>query len=230
MKIDFKKPIAIILVIVFCAAATVTGFAVSAASHSNAAYDPASTADEKTTDFSKPALKDGVWQAVYEDGHSLYFFINEEMDSFSLIHPEKGIGIPSRYDYISAIGMYKLYAGSVDNELDWRVIDNNGVTAAVSDENGEIISLYYISDETIDSYTYYTYEELCEMAQAYYEAQHGSAEDVSFSAMLQPDGTGMVVITGEQGAEQVITLTVDIQTGIGTDNLGNTVDLSVYAI
>lgn len=228
MKNDFLKPIAIILVILFCTAATITGFAVSAATHSNVAYDPA-TQTEKADEGSIPPLRDGVWQAVYEDGSSKYFFIEDRERSFSLIDPDMGIGLPSTYEYNDKIGMYKLQVAYAGNELDWRVIDNNGATAVVSDENRELITLHYISDETLDSFRFYSYRELCEMAKAQYASEHDDADRLVTKAKLNTDGKGLVTITAELDGEQVASYSVDICTGIGTDHLSETVDLSVYA-
>lgn len=228
MKIDFLKPIAIILVILFCAAATITGFAVSAATHSNVAFSPAAKTN-CVDEGSMPALKDGVWQAVYEDGSSMYFFIRDKDHSFSLINPDKGIGLPSTYAYNDKIGMYKLQVAYADNEKDWRVIDSNGATAVVSDENRELITLHYVSDETFESFNFYSYEELREMAKAYYAAQHDNADRLVVSAKLNTDGKGLVVIAAQLDGEQVASYSVNIRTGIGTDNLGETVDLSAFA-
>lgn len=147
LKSHFRAILATVAAVILCAAVTITGIAVTAASHSNAAL-PDQTC-EQTADFSKPALKDGTWLAEYEDGTKVHFVINTEADSFAIMDPDMGIGVPGRFEYISAIGMYKIYSGSVDNELDWRVVDNSGDTAVVSDENSSLIYLTYLSADTM---------------------------------------------------------------------------------
>ncbi len=145
LKSNLRKFIAVALVIILSAAGAITGIAVSAASHSNAAL-PATVG--QTADFSTPALKDGTWNAFYPDGTVLHFVISAEEDSFAIMDPDMGIGVPGRFEYIPAIGMYKIFFGSIDNELDWRVIDNSGDSAVVSNENSEIIHLTYLSEST----------------------------------------------------------------------------------
>ena len=228
MKNGFVKPVAIILVILFCAAATITGFAVSAATHSNVAYDPAA-GNERIDEGSIPALRDGVWQAVYDDDSSMLFFIEDKDHSFSLINPDKGIGLPSTYAYNDKIGMYKLQIAYAGNETYWRVIDNSGATATVKDENSKLITLHYLSDETFESFKFYSYDELCEMAKAQYAVEHDGTDQPNMDAKLNTDGKGLVAITAELDGEQVASFTVDIRTGIGVDDLGETVDLSVFA-
>ena len=60
MKTNLKKTIAFVLIIVFCAGLTVTGFTISAAGHSNLAVSK----DRQTESIACSALKDGVWQAT----------------------------------------------------------------------------------------------------------------------------------------------------------------------
>lgn len=219
MKYDLRKVIAMILVIVICAAAAVTGFAVSAAEHSH------------TTGSSqngvRPALKDGVWKAVREDGVQL-FFINESERSFSLIDPELGIGLPSRYEYNPDTGIYKLQIGYVGNEENWRVIDNSGRTATVSDADGDLITLYYISNEGIDSFSYYTLSELSEMARTYYESRNGSSDGVDFRADMLTDDTFYAAVTAEKDGVQLACYTVDLISGAGYDAQNNPVNLAAF--
>ena len=103
MKAEIRKIIAMILLVVFCATAAITGIAVSAASHTNAA----STATPDKAGNSKPALKDGVWQAVYEDG-KLLFSVKDDgcgFDAENAPGPEAGhFGLQGVQERIEAIG------------------------------------------------------------------------------------------------------------------------------
>ena len=82
----------------------------------------------------------------------MLFFINDEEKSFSLIDPELGIGLPSRYEYLPELGIYKLHIGCEGNVENWRVIENNDITAVVSDAQGDVISLFYLWMMPICSY------------------------------------------------------------------------------
>ena len=226
MKTDLRKIIAFILVIILCAAATVTGFAVSAADHT----DHRAADNKNAVSYSRPALKDGVWQAVYENDDSKLFFINSEEHSFSLINADMGIGIPSRFDYDASTGIYKLQIGYEGNEESWRVIDNSGSTATVSDARGDLITLYYIAGDSSDSFRYYSLYELKEMARGYYEAHQGSSEGVDFTATMLNDGSFHAVITGEKNGVTVASCTVDMISAAGTDGSYNAIDLSPFAI
>ena len=226
MKTHFNKIIAFILVLILSAAAAITGFAVSAASGSDVS---AHVSDGKGDNASQAELKDGVWQALYKTGESNLFFINREESSFSLIDPKKGIGVPSRFEYIGESGMYKLHIGCEENVENWRLIENNGNTAAVCDENGDVISLFYLSNDTIDTFRYYTLDELSQMARACYEKHHDSSEGIDFIATMKADGSFFATITGLKNDKKVIRYNVDMQTAKGSDNAFETVDLSQYA-
>lgn len=222
MKTEFRKALSTILILLFCTAATITGFTVSAAhSAQSAAYGEGSGGDNR------PALKDGVWQAVYEDGADKLFFIEEKEHSFSMIDPDLGIGLPSRFDYDGSAGIYKLHIACEDNEENWRVIDNSGKTATVSDANGRLITLYYISGETFDSFGWYSLSELREMARGYY-SEHYGGKDVEFTASISEDGSFFATITGTENGVEVASYTVDMITASGADGNCNKVDLSPY--
>lgn len=224
MKMTFKKVIAVILVVAFSAAAAITGFAVSAASHSN----PGTSSADKNTALSRPALADGVWQAVYPDGSSRLFFIDSKESAFSLIDPELGIGLPSRFDYFSETGIYRLQIGYEGNEESWRLIDNTGRNATVSDANGDLITLYYITNASFSDFSCYSLSELSNMAKAYFEAKNGSSDDIAINAEITTDGSFYAVITGTKNGGEIFRYTVDMITGTGTDSNYNKIDLSPY--
>lgn len=226
MKTHFNKIIAFILVIILSAVAAITGFAVSAASGSDVS---ARLSEKNGENASRPELRDGVWQALYKTGESKLFFIDREESSFSLINPDLGIGVPSRFEYIPELGIYKLHVGCEGNVENWRVIENNDITATVSDANGDLISLFYLANDNIDTFRYYTLNELSDMARAFYEKQHGSSEGIDFVAAMKADGSFFATITGMKNDEKVVSYTVDMETAKGTDNAYETVDLSQFA-
>lgn len=225
MKAKLNRIIVFILVIILSAVAAVTGFAVSAASGTTVS----TRASAKKSEEARCDLKDGVWQALYKTGESRLFFINSEENSFSLINPDKGIGLPSQYEYLPGLGIYKLHIASEENTENWRVIENNNNTAAISNAEGDVITLFYLSNESIGTFTYYTLDELSGMARACYEKQYGSSEGIEFSATMNADGSFFANINGTKDGEKVVSYTVDMQTAKGTDNAFETVDLSQFA-
>ena len=224
MKSEFKKVLMMILVIMLCAAATITGFTVSAAHRTNAPR----SADENDRP-GRPALKNGVWQAKYENGDDKLFFINEEERSFSLVSADMGVGLPSRYDYDNTTGIYKLSVGYEGNEESWRVIDNSGSAATVSNAHGDIINLHYISGDSAETFHWYTLGELREMARRYYEANHGDSTGVVFTSTMCDDGSFFATITATKDHRQAARYTVDMVTAKGNDEGYHPIDLSLYS-
>jgi hypothetical protein len=157
------------------------------------------------------------------------FFISSEESSFSLIDPEYGIGVPSRFEYDSSTGIYKMQIAYEGNEERWRVIDNSNSTATVSNAQGDLITLYYLSNDTSDSFKYFTLYELYEMAKADYTANGGN-DNVVFSGEMIADGSLFAKITGEKDGKTVITYIIDMSTAAGTDGDNNRVDLSGYSV
>ena len=151
MKSNLKKLLIVTITVVICAFLTVAGLAVSAASHHNAALESIESSIPEALDISTPALQDGVWLAKYHNGSSHYFVIDNKEASFSILDTEKGIGVPSRFEYDKSIGMYKLHIGSAENTENWRVIDNDGSTAVVKDANGDLITLSFLCEDA-DAY------------------------------------------------------------------------------
>lgn len=225
MKSRFRQILVFVLVIVLSGAAAITGFAVSAASENHVT----SRANSQSAGASAgSALKSGVWQALYKTGDSRLFFIDDEEKSFSLIDPELGIGLPSRYEYLPEMEIYKLHIACEDNVENWRVIENNDITAVVSDAQGDVISLFYLGSESMGSFNYYTLSELSEMARACYEKQYGSSKGVEFKATMNADGSFYATVTGTKDGQKVVSYLVDMQTGKGTDDSFESVDLSQF--
>ena len=230
MKTNPMKLAAIIAVLVCCAVATIAGFTVSAANHARIAT---SDKTDRSADAELPALKDGVWQAVYSDNSSKLLFIDQKKESFSIIDPEYDMGVPSRCEYDTETGIYKLQVGYEGNEERWRIIDNNGDTATVSDANSDLLTLYYISDTAFDengyAFEYYSLYELTQMAQHYYTGLYDSIDGLDFHAEMTADGTMTAIITVSKNHETVETYTIDMVTARGSDSSKDAIDFSVYA-
>ena len=226
MKSKFRKLIVFILVIVLSAAAAVTGFAVSAASGTTVTTR---TSANKETGSLHTALRNGIWQILYKTGVTKLLAIDSLSQTMTLIDPDTGAGKTASFDYIEEMGLYQLHTGQKDASLNRRVIENNGNTAAVSDENGDIISLFYLDSAAKEDFCYYDLNQLGDMARACYEKEYGSSKGMTFSATMNADGSFFATIKGMKGNKKEIVYTVDMQSGKGTDSNFETVDLSRYA-
>ncbi|WP_405343432.1 hypothetical protein [Ruminococcus sp.] len=226
MKCRFRKLIAFILVIILGAAAAVTGFAVSAASGTTVT-DRAST--EKGSGVTRSSLRDGIWQVLYKTGVTKLLAINSQARTMTLIEPDTSADKTVSFDYTEELELYKLRSEQADAALNRRVIENNGNTAAVSDENGDIISLFYLDSTAQEDFHYYNLNQLSDMARLCFEKEYGNSKGISFSSTMNADGSFFATINGMKGDQKEITYTVDMQTGRGTDSHYETVDLSKYA-
>ena len=155
--------------------------------------------------------------------------VDSHAQTATLIEPETGTGKTASFDYIEELTLYKIHSGQEDTVLNRRVIENNGNTAVVSDENGDIISLFYLDSAAIEDFSYYNLTQLSSMARSCYEKEYGSSEGMTFSASMNADGSFFATISGMKGDKKEIAYTVDMQTGKGTDSHYENVDLSRYA-
>ena len=220
MKSSAIKITAVILTIAVVAAASITGLAIAAAGGCNAAAMSESPAH--------PELCNGVWQAVYGDGSSVYYIVDENEAAIDTLSAENGMGLPSRYQYDPSTGIYKIQLAYEGNEVIWRLIENSGGTAVLSDENGELLTMYYIGKGDLFSYEFYSCEELRAMAKGFYESRCGSM-NADYDARLSTDGSNKMIVTVRENGSAVERYTVSAVTGAGTDLSGNSVDLSPFA-
>lgn len=225
MKSKLSKLIAFLLVIILGAAAAVTGFAVSAAS---GATVTARSSTEKGSIESRSALRDGIWQILYKTGVTKLLTVDSQAQVATLIEPDTGMEKATSFDYIEELGLYQLHTDQ--GELNRRVIENNGNTAAVSDENGDIISLFCLDSAAKEDFRYYNLNQLRNMARTCFEKEYGDSRGMHFSASMNADGSFFATISGTKDDKKEIVYTVDMQTGKGTDSNFETVDLSRYAM
>lgn len=139
MKTNAVKLITVIIAIIICAAAAVTGLTAGAADCYNAAG---------TGNASLPAIGNGIWQVEGGEYDRMYVLFDGSESSMLIVRPDMGVGTPCRYEYNPYIGMYRIYVGSPDNEINWRVIDNCGDKSVVIDENGDTLILNRVSEDT----------------------------------------------------------------------------------
>ena len=223
MKSKLRKLIAFILVIVLGAAAAVTGFAVSAATDATV-----SSTEKRENAPARSALRDGIWQVLYKTGVTKLVAIDSADHIVTLIEPDNGSCQTASYEYIDDMELYKIHTGD-DSSVNRRVIANNGNTAAVSNEDGDVISLFYIDAADAKSFEFYTLDQLGMMARGCFEKEYGSSDGMVFSATMNADGSFYATINGMKGDKKEVTYTVDMLTGKGLDGNYETVDLSKYA-
>lgn len=223
MKSKLRKLIAFILVIVLGAAAAVTGFAVSAATDATV-----SSTEKRENAPTRSALRDGIWQVLYKTGVTKLIAIDSANHTVALIEPDNGSYQTASYEFIDDLELYKIHTGD-DSSVNRRVIANNGNTAAVSNEDGDVISLFYIDAADAQSFAFYTLNQLGMMARGCFEKEYGSSDGMVFSATMNADGSFYATINGMKGDKKEVTYTVDMLTGKGLDGNYETVDLSKYA-
>ena len=223
MKSKLRKLIAFILVIVLGAAAAVTGFAVSAATDTTV-----SSTEKRENAPARSALRDGIWQVLYKTGVTGLIAVDSVSQTVTAIEPDNGTCQTASYEYIDDMELYKIHTGD-DSSVNRRVIVNNGNTAAVSNEDGDVISLFYIDAADAKSFEFYTLDQLSRMARGCFEKEYGSSDGMVFSATMNADGSFYATINGMKGDKKEVTYTVDMLTGKGLDGNYETVDLSKYA-
>lgn len=223
MKSKLRKLIAFILVIVLGAAAAVTGFAVSAATDTTV-----SSTEKRENAPARSALRDGIWQVLYKTGVTRLIAVDSANQTVTAIEPDNGSCQTASYEYIDDLELYKIHTGD-ESFVNRRVIANNGNTAAVSNEDGDVISLFYIDAADAQSFEFYTLDQLSKMARGCFEKEYGSSDGMVFSATMNADGSFYATINGMKGDKKEVTYTVDMLTGKGLDGNYETVDLSKYA-
>ena len=223
MKSKLRKLIAFILVIVLGAAAAVTGFAVSAATDATV-----SSTEKRENAPARSALRDGIWQVLYKTCVTGLIAVDSVNQTVTAIEPDNGSCQTASYEYIDDLELYKIHTGD-DSSVNRRVIANNGNTAAVSNEDGDVISLFYIDAADAKSFEFYTLDQLGMMARGCFEKEYGSSDGMVFSATMNADGSFYATINGMKGDKKEVTYTVDMLTGKGLDGNYETVDLSKYA-
>ena len=223
MKSKLRKLIAFILVIVLGAAAAVTGFAVSAATDATV-----SSTEKRENAPARSALRDGIWQVLYKTGVTRLIAVDSASQTVTAIEPDNGSRQTASYEFIDDLELYKIHTGD-ESFVNRRVIANNGNTAAVSNEDGDVISLFYIDAADAKSFEFYTLNQLGMMARGCFEKEYGSSDGMVFSATMNADGSFYATINGMKGDKKEVTYTVDMLTGKGLDGNYETVDLSKYA-
>lgn len=168
----------------------------------------------------------GTWLAAGDDGRRQYYFFDADGVSGQTSSLENGMGLGFAYEY--ADGKAVFHMGSVDDITSCSV-RKEGDAIALGWENGSTEILTYVSELGAGEFTFYSNEELCDLALDYYRTSTGeTGETLTAAAAANEDGTVTIQIYENLGDHNSTAAwyTVDRLTGRGSDaNTGALVDL-----
>lgn len=175
----------------------------------------------------------GTWLGTAEDGSQQYYFFHKEGWAGSTANLEYGIGVAFSYEP-GEDGSVVFHMGAADISSSCTVEVTNAEHIALLWEDGSREDLAYVSPLGAGEFTFYSNNELCDLAIAYYRQASGSeAENLTAGAVLtSEDGTVVIQVYENLGDHNSTAAwyTVDRLTGQGTDvNSGEAVDLSAAA-
>lgn len=185
----------------------------------------------------------------------IYAIVNNNQYTDEILYP-CGFGLTFSNIFTDLIA--KTLCSSAEKEYQQRTGDSaansdctfyadGSAVITLTDENGNVLDVYKVdmqtgqavirSGDTVDLTAYIPTipedeyfaapEYIGEIARKYYKDQTGES---ATGTMMQTDaeaGTITVTLSNDAG-ETLVVYTIDARTGIGTDNSGNAVDLSVY--
>ena len=190
---------------------------------------PAQSAPEP--DDAETAFQAGTWLGTMEDGSQQYYFFSDDGVSGQTISLESGTGLGFAYAY--ADGQAVFHMGEADNRTPCAVRAGDAGRLTLQWEGGGTETLDYVSSLGADEFTFYSNDELCELALAHYRRVSGSdSPDLTAGAAGNEDGTVTIQVYENLGDHNSTAAwyTVDRLTGQGTDvNTGEAVNLTMNA-
>ena len=169
----------------------------------------------------------GTWLATSDAGSQQYYFFDADGTSGRTSSLENGMGLGFAYEY--ADGQAVFHMGSADDSTSCSV-QQEGDTITFGWEHGSTERLTYVSELGADDFVFYSNEELCDLALAYYRATNSEAsENLTAAAAGNEDGSVAIQIYENLGDHNSTAAwyTVDRMTGQGVNaNTGDPVDLS----
>lgn len=174
-------------------------------------------------DFS--LLKAGTWLANAA-GEYRYFFFNADGETGSFVSPESGIGLAFRYENDDDRTIF--YFGAADNASPAVLMQSDENNALLKWDEGVQETLTYVSDASSETFTFYTNDELCDLAISHYIKESGSdADNLAVTAQTNEDGTVTIHLFSdmETHTATIDWYTVDRTTAVGTDFMEGPIDL-----
>ena len=168
-------------------------------------------------------LQAGTWLS----DQGMYWFFDAGEASGRTAGLEDGTGIPFAYTYDGAQAVFSMGIAGNDFSCDITAGEN---TLTLRWEDGTTETLTYVSDQSSDQFHFYSNQELCDLALAYYQERSSAqdAEGLTAAAQTNEDGTVTIQVYENLGDHNSTAAwyTVDRLTGQGTDAAGAEIDLS----
>ena len=178
---------------------------------------------------SETVFQAGTWLGTGEDGSQQYYFFSDGGTSGQTASLETGMGLGFACEY--ADGQAVFHMGEADNQTPCAVRITDAEHLTLQWENGGTETLDYVSPLGAGEFTFYSNDELCDMALVCYRQASGSdSPDLTAGAAGNEDGTVTIQIYENLDGHNSTAAwyTVDRFTGQGTDvNTGEAVDLTL---
>jgi hypothetical protein len=189
---------------------------------------PAASAASSAASAQSTAFKAGTWLS-YGAGEYAYYFFDADGSSGRTVRQMDGMGLGFTYTVNGTDIVFCM--GSADNPAPGTltVTDEEHITLQWNEGIQE--ELTYLSDDTSDSFHFYSDADLCEMALTYCQTHAEPTEDLSglqaATAVNEDGSVGIQVFdTLDNHNSNYAWFTVDRQTAVGTDDVtGEAVDL-----
>lgn len=199
---------------------------VSSAESSDSVQTETSTAETPEAETSSEAAQGitaGVWRTL-----DAYYFFDGDGKSAASIDFENGNKNEFEYELEedNSVVMKNVTTGDSSNG----VLNINGeedITFVW--EDGTSQSMKYVTDMTIDEFTFYTDEELIEAVKKYYTENVGDPVPDTFSVVHNEDGFASVLLYVKEYSTSFDMYRLNRRSLTGTNSVGDAADLRNYA-
>lgn len=182
---------------------------------------PSATLPAEDTDVFQP----GTW--LSDQGQ--YYFFDDDGASGRTASLEDGTGVSFSYTVDGDQAAFSM--GGADSTQTCTLSgEQPGGPLTLQWEDGTAEVLTYVSEQNSDQFQFYSNQELCDLALAYYGAHSDgqSSEGLTAAAQTNEDGTVTIQVYQNLGDHNSTAAwyTVDRTTAQGTDGAGQAVDLA----
>lgn len=158
----------------------------------------------------------------------MYYFFDAY--SGSTVSMENGTGVAFTYEMNGETVTFHM--GSADDSTPATVLQSGDAVIELKWEDGRTETLHFVSGEGAETFSFYTDEELCDMAVTYYQSVNGGDDPITATSTANPDGTVFIQLASDEG-DHLSNLAqydnVDRLTAVGTDAMtGEAVQLDFY--
>ncbi len=183
--------------------------------------EPASSAPDNAG--AEDSFRLGAWR-----GDGMYYFF--DADGGSTVSMENGTGVAFTYEIDGETVTFHM--GSADDSTPATILRSGDAEIELKWADGRTETLSYVSDEGAETFSFFTNEELSDLAVTYYRSTNGGDEDLTAVVTPNPDGTAFIDVSLDEG-DHMSNLAqydnVDRLTAVGTDAMtGESVRLSFY--